>query len=259
MAMATPSEVPMMKRCHDCEVTKPVTDFLTYVSGTKAGRTVSTCIRCSMRSEHPPTVCAACGELRAVSDYDPQAENGTVCRACLVANPSAYRKLCTRCGSDRPFTQYSRVSRTAYRLPVCQGCDTKSTIAKNKRRPHVVSRRRKLHNQKIRMEVYLAYGGAFCACCGEKEISFLTLDHIHNDGAEWRRSIFRTNKGRGGISTYEWCKRNGYPPIFQVLCWNCQQGKRFSGGICPHQRETCNDYPHAGVEPSGSKRFGSAA
>ena len=246
-----------MKRCHDCQVTKPAVEFLAYASGTRAGKLVSVCTKCLSRSEYPPMICAGCSVLRVVSDFDPQVENGTVCKVCAMAQPERYRKICTACGHERPVIDFHRQSRTAYRIPICRGCDVRATIEKNKRRPHVVSRRRKRHNQTIRAEVYQAYGGPKCACCGESELSFLTLDHVHNDGAEWRRAIFKTNKGRGGISTYEWCKRNGYPPIFQVLCWNCQQGKRFNGGICPHQRETCNDYPHAGVESSDSKRFGS--
>jgi hypothetical protein len=43
-----------------------------------------------------------------------------------------------------------------------------------------------------------------------------------------------------------------------VLCWNCQNGKRFNGGVCPHQLETRRDYPPVGVEASASKRSDSA-
>jgi hypothetical protein len=39
----------------------------------------------------------------------------------------------------------------------------------------------------IREDVIAAYGGR-CACCGEFERDFLTLDHVNNDGAEHRRS-----------------------------------------------------------------------
>lgn len=256
--MATPSEVPK-KRCHDCQVTKPTAEFLAYASGTRAGKLLSVCTRCLSRSEYPPVACKRCGNLRPVSDFDENAEKRNVCRVCLMAHPTDYRKRCTTCSRLYPVVDFHKQTRTAYRIPVCKKCDVKATIAKNKRRPHVVASRRKRHSEKIKAEVYLAYGGARCACCGESELSFLTLDHIHNDGAEWRRKTFRRNKGRGGVSTYHWCKRNNFPPIFQVLCWNCQWGKVLNGGVCPHQKETCNDYPHAGVGPSGPKRFGSAA
>ena len=255
--MATPSEV-LMKRCHDCEVTKPVAEFLVIVSGKRIGERISVCTKCLNRSEYPPAICGECKELRIVSDFDPQTEHGKICKACILSNPGAYLKICTKCGIERLALQFSRQGRTAYRNPVCQACDTKRTIQKNKRKPRTVAIRRKRHSDRLKAEAYAAYGGATCACCGETEISFLTLDHIANDGARWRKEIFRTNKGRGGLSTYAWCKRNGYPPIFQVLCWNCQWGKVLNAGTCPHQK-TCNDYPQVGVGSSDPKRFGSAA
>jgi hypothetical protein len=30
-------------------------------------------------------------------------------------------------------------------------------------------------------------------------------------------------------------KKHNFPGGHQILCWNCQQGKRFNNGICPHQ------------------------
>lgn len=34
---------------------------------------------------------------------------------------------------------------------------------------------------------------------------------------------------------YKWLALNGYPGGFQVLCMNCNFGKARNGGICPHQ------------------------
>ena len=81
---------------------------------------------------------------------------------------------------------------------------------------------------------------------------FLTLDHINNDGAEHRREI-HGRQTAAGYQTYRWLMRNGFPPGFQVLCANCNHGKRMNGGTCPHQVRS-NDYPMTGVEPNGSKR-----
>src|SRR5262252_4538483 len=39
-----------------------------------------------------------------------------------------------------------------------------------------------------RLEMIAAYGGE-CACCGETEPVFLTLDHVNGDGAAHRRSM----------------------------------------------------------------------
>lgn len=54
-----------------------------------------------------------------------------------------------------------------------------------------------------------------CARCRTTELRFLNLDHIHDDGAEHRRET------KVGANPYSWAKKNGWPPIFQVLCFNC--------------------------------------
>lgn len=91
-------------------------------------------------------------------------------------------------------------------------------------------------NAALKAEVFSAYGGWKCACCGETEPNFLTIDHMLNNGSQMRR------EGVHGHSTqfYRWLKKNSFPPNFQVLCMNCQFGKRMNGGICPHQAR-CND------------------
>lgn len=60
-------------------------------------------------------------------------------------------------------------------------------------------------------------GEATCRRCGQGDIDVLCLDHINDDGAEHRRSV--------GKSIYSWAQRNDYPPIFQVLCYNCNMKK----------------------------------
>ncbi len=88
-----------------------------------------------------------------------------------------------------------------------------------------------------RHEAIMAYGGYRCACCGETEPMFLSIDHIFNDGAEHRRSLgYDDGNGKGGSSaTISWLKRNNYPAGFQVLCMNCNMGKHRNGGTCPHK------------------------
>jgi hypothetical protein len=78
------------------------------------------------------------------------------------------------------------------------------------------------------------YGGYICSCCGETEEKFLTLDHIHNDGAAHRRHMNGDRRYRG-TSIYGWLIRNRFPAGFQVLCFNCNCGKHLNGGICPHE------------------------
>jgi len=90
---------------------------------------------------------------------------------------------------------------------------------------------RKRHAE-IKREVFEAYGGAKCACCGESIFEFLSLDHEDNNSAQHRRSIF--NGSRTG-AIYRWLLKHHFPPGFQVLCMNCKFGKRMNGGICPHK------------------------
>lgn len=73
--------------------------------------------------------------------------------------------------------------------------------------------------------------GTECACCGESQRLFLTIDHIGNDGAEHRREI----GNKGGSSFFAWLVAEGFPSGFQTLCRNCNWGKHANGGICPHQ------------------------
>jgi hypothetical protein len=89
--------------------------------------------------------------------------------------------------------------------------------------------RLKNYEQRRKLEAFRRYGGARCACCGEDRVEFLAIDHIHGDGNRHRREC-KIGK------MYAWLKRNGYPPGFQVLCFNCNQAKS-AGGECPHQKE----------------------
>lgn len=96
---------------------------------------------------------------------------------------------------------------------------------------------RRMHAAR-RAKLYAAYGGK-CACCGESEMAFLSIDHVNNDGAEMRRDGVHSS---GGTAFYQWLVKSGFPPGFQVLCMNCNVGKHRNGGVCPHQSR-CNDYP----------------
>lgn len=89
----------------------------------------------------------------------------------------------------------------------------------------------KVYRTKLRREALEAYGGEIpeCVCCGEDIPAFLALDHIDGGGAAHRREIGSRNSN----TMFLWAKRNGYPPIFQVLCHNCNMAKGFYGR-CPH-------------------------
>lgn len=76
----------------------------------------------------------------------------------------------------------------------------------------------------------MAYGGAFCQCCGEDYLPFLTLDHRHGDGYK---------EHLRGTSLYRKLKREGWPrkKDFQCLCANCNQAKAQNANVCVCQKE----------------------
>jgi hypothetical protein len=74
-----------------------------------------------------------------------------------------------------------------------------------------------------------AYGNQ-CACCGETEPLFLEFDHLNNDGADHRKQI-----GHSAKALVKWLRDHNYPEGFQILCANCNQGKKRNHGICPHK------------------------
>jgi len=106
------------------------------------------------------------------------------------------------------------------------------------------TKRRGFHNNSIsqrwehvneRMLAFQHYGGYQCACCGEQQFAFLSLDHINGDGNASRLQLLG-KKTRGGHHMYRRLRKLGFPAGFQVLCMNCQVGRRDNGGVCPHIR-----------------------
>ena len=96
------------------------------------------------------------------------------------------------------------------------------------------SEKTKRNQDRCRDQVFAAYGGYKCRCCGETEQMFLSIDHVHNNGAEERKAGLYKGSGTG---FYLWLRKSGFPPGYQVLCMNCQIGKHKNGGVCPHQRK----------------------
>ena len=71
-----------------------------------------------------------------------------------------------------------------------------------------------------------------CICCGEKEFTFLTIDHVDNNGTKHRKLV---SEGYGGDRFYKWLVKSDFPLGFQVMCFNCNHGKFLNNGICPHK------------------------
>lgn len=88
--------------------------------------------------------------------------------------------------------------------------------------------RLKDYRQEQKQIVYDHYGNK-CACCGESNQKFLSIDHVNNDGHKER-------KGKGGSSDriIRNIIKTNFPDTYQILCFNCNLGKARNNGVCPH-------------------------
>jgi len=87
------------------------------------------------------------------------------------------------------------------------------------------------------MRAFEHYGGAKCACCSESEPAFLSLDHKNNDGVK-QRLLMGGRRDWGGHHLARKLRILGYPDGYQVLCMNCNMGRRKNNGVCPHKSPT---------------------
>ena len=160
--------------------------------------------------------CGSCTSGKARSDNQSRRHSKTI------------QNLCNLCGKNPPNPDKLR----------CEECCVKQREwYKNsdyRERNRVLDKQRR---KERRIKVIKHYGNE-CACCGEKELYFLSIDHVNEDGAKHRAEIMGSAaKGRriGSTIFYRWLERNNFPDGFQVLCHNCNMGKHMNGGICPHK------------------------
>ena len=153
---------------------------------------------------------------------------------------------------EKPCRKCGEVGELAKRRTVCKTCWNKAQYewrqrnkqrwselkagyhAKKRQNPEWTESERKRGREywaRLRKEALAVYGEK-CACCGESEPKFLSLDHVFNNGAEHRRQI--KHKGSG---IWKWLKDHGYPGGFQTLCMNCNFGRYLNGGTCPHKEQ----------------------
>jgi hypothetical protein len=168
-------------------------------------------------------------------------------------------RTCTKCGVAKPEGDFYRRSRPyRHRLQAeCKVCTRARTHDRFYSEKHDgINAKGRVYGAKRRVQfkeaVFAFYGGYVCACCGDTDRDFMTLDHIANDGAAFRREHFGQQGRGGGALTYAWLVQHGFPSGYQVLCANCQFGKRMNHGVCPHQTR-CNDQAKA-VASSDAKR-----
>ena len=138
-------------------------------------------------------------------------------------------KVCTHCKVEKKEEEFNWDKRRNSPRSWCKYCtvhfyDNKPERKKQKRL------KTNERNRQLRLETLYHYSNGLmkCSCCGESQERFLTLDHINNDGAEHRKIV-----GRGGVIKN--VKREGYPEGLRVLCFNCNCGRAYNQGVCPHE------------------------
>jgi hypothetical protein len=178
---------------------------------TKCDRKGSVCVNCTHKqreqrkgrqlARREQGRCVTCGE----GDADHPFKR---CAPCRKATRGKRRELwqqrieaglCTRCGAA-PHKQGAQM---------CAPCADYQMTPRRRLKEAIIS----------------AYGGK-CACCGEADSRFLTVDHVQNDGAEERRQI-------GHWNILANIRRQGFPDRYQLLCYNCNCAKGVYGS-CPH-------------------------
>jgi hypothetical protein len=133
-------------------------------------------------------------------------------------------RMCTRCKVIQYTSEFSKHP---------SGRDGLQSVCKTCNRVYC-----RAYRQRTKRKVFDHYG-AVCACCGESNEIFLTLDHVNNDGAAHRRSINAPRNPNSTDKVWRWLVITEFAEgdKFQILCYNCNCGKRDNGGVCPHQAE----------------------
>lgn len=138
-------------------------------------------------------------------------------------NTSVKHRICKTCNNKRASQYYLKNS---------QKLKERTQLWKKKNKKKVIEMS-KQYRMELKLEALRSYSKnriIKCVCCGEKEIDFLCLDHINNDG-------FKERKNRSiGASFSKWLKVKNYPKNLnlQVLCFNCNFSKRIHG-VCIHK------------------------
>lgn len=168
--------------------------------------------------------CIRCKKTMAVELFktDKRSPSGltNLCKECNRSDSRRYvkdrlpikrqEKSCNKCGITRPIDGFRKHAHSIDgHYSVCRICE----------------------NTEFNDTVYAAYGGYKCACCGETEPLFLSIDHIENNGGVHRKREPQAKK----LAKY--LTKRGFPPGYQILCLNCNLGKVRNGGVCPHHNK----------------------
>jgi hypothetical protein len=140
------------------------------------------------------------------------------------------KKKCRVCGDEKLWPDEFRRDKTSFTR--CKECARAYQREWNETHRDLTRAWAQTYRSKRKKRVIDHYGGK-CACCGESDIRFLTIDHMSMSGSAHRMSIGM----KSGVHFHWWLEKNGLPDGYQVLCFNCNVASFWNNGICPHKEE----------------------
>ena len=181
-------------------------------------KVAGSCTECDQPAKDGRALCQTCIDKRSkvsteryhrnrdagVCPYCGDETNGEfMCETCRTTHKAGslawyHRQVksgcCVRCGE--PHDQAGRY---------CVACGEKARLGV------------KQWADRLRDEVFEAYGGPKCVHCGMTDLAVLQIDHIDGGGRQHLKEI--------GEPLYRWLRRQGFPPGYQALCANCNTKK----------------------------------
>lgn len=156
--------------------------------------------------------CEGCGK-----EYSARSASQRRCADCVGS-------FCLGCSQFQPPDRWSKHDN--HHCKSCRNDYQRDYQRRNPGKGAEKIKNRRLRQRRVCLE---HYGGTppSCACCQESHYEFLILDHKDGGGNEHRRTVCPGDM-------YAWAIREGFPPIFRVLCANCNHALG-AYGLCPHQ------------------------
>lgn len=147
-------------------------------------------------------------------------KNNGICTQCASKEARTGKTKCQKC------VDYNKLNTEAKKGLPCSTCKQNPRPSFSNRCKECARLYGRVWYRKQKQTTLEYYGGK-CVCCGEDNEKFLTIDHVYNDGFEYRKKM--THK------IWRWAINNNFPDTLQILCWNCNMGKAHNNGVCPHK------------------------
>lgn len=158
----------------------------------------------------------SCGGIKSI--------DAARCRKCMIEHNKTKTRFCGKCGTELNSNNWNKCDQKTH-SNICRSCDNSKQRDLNDKN----EKKNEIKRYKVKAETMAAYGGK-CACCGESETAFLTIDHKFENGAAHRKTAGRR------FVFYTWLRKQGYPQDeYQCLCMNCNFAKSKNPGGCPHR------------------------